>query len=99
MQYEQVMTKQKASESTWAALRRLWKQERLTGFYRGYLPGLIGISHGTIQFMLYEQMANYYNRWYLDRPDYTKLVCLFFYLNKSMKLVVFLLIFTLAGGA
>ena len=28
----------------------------LRGLYRGLLPGFVGVSHGAVQFMVYEEM-------------------------------------------
>lgn len=42
------------------ALSRISKDEGLRGLYRGLIPGLIGVSHGAIQFMVYEQFKNIY---------------------------------------
>lgn len=66
------------SETTWSTLVNLWRFEGLRGLYRGFLPGLFGVSHGAIQFMLYEEMRNAYNQRYRDRPVNAKLVSLWF---------------------
>lgn len=36
-------------------LMKLYKQEGLRGYYKGFIPGLFGVSHGAIQFMAYEE--------------------------------------------
>ncbi|TGZ75379.1 hypothetical protein CRM22_000407 [Opisthorchis felineus] len=54
--------------STWEALINLWRFEGITGLYKGYLPGLVGVSHGAVQFMLYEKMRNAYNERCRHRP-------------------------------
>ncbi|KAA0197008.1 Mitochondrial folate transporter/carrier, partial [Fasciolopsis buskii] len=64
------------SETTWSTLVNLWRFEGLRGLYRGFLPGLFGVSHGAIQFMLYEEMRNAYNQRYRDRPVNAKLTAL-----------------------
>ncbi|CAH8469514.1 unnamed protein product [Schistosoma turkestanicum] len=48
-------------QSTWHALSNLWTSEGFAGLYRGYVPGLFGVSHGAIQFMFYEHFKNSYN--------------------------------------
>ncbi|XP_029662814.1 mitochondrial folate transporter/carrier [Formica exsecta] len=54
------------------ALKKIYKTEGIRGLYKGLVPGLFGVSHGAIQFMVYEEMKNkYYN--YLDVPIDTKL--------------------------
>ena len=34
------------------------RHDGVGGFYRGLLPSLFGVSHGAVQFMIYEQMKN-----------------------------------------
>ncbi|KAI8977071.1 mitochondrial folate carrier protein Flx1 [Mycotypha africana] len=40
----------------WHGLKTLYVEEGLKGFYRGIIPALFGVSHGAIQFMVYEEM-------------------------------------------
>ncbi|KJE97696.1 folate carrier protein Flx1 [Capsaspora owczarzaki ATCC 30864] len=44
------------------ALGLIWRQEGLAGFYRGILPGLLSVSHGSLQFMAYEEMKKWVTR-------------------------------------
>lgn len=44
------------------ALKKVWKIEGVRGLYRGFVPGMFGVSHGAIQFMTYEEMKTIYNR-------------------------------------
>lgn len=43
------------------ALIKIFKLEGLRGYYKGFLPGLFGVSHGAVQFMVYEESKNFYN--------------------------------------
>ncbi|KAL8923393.1 MAG: hypothetical protein Q9172_003142 [Xanthocarpia lactea] len=39
--------------------QQIYRAEGVRGFYRGLLPSLIGVSHGALQFMAYEQLKRY----------------------------------------
>lgn len=54
------------------ALLKIYKQEGFRGLYRGFIPGMFGVSHGALQFMAYEEMKNNYNQ-YRKLPIDTKL--------------------------
>lgn len=56
------------------ALAEIYRTEGIRGLYRGFVPGMLGVSHGAIQFMTYEEMKNAYNE-YRKLPIDTKLVC------------------------
>lgn len=44
-------------------LVKIYTQDGIRGYYKGFLPGLFGVSHGAIQFMVYEEMKNRYNKY------------------------------------
>ena len=45
-------------------LPKLYRYEGLRGFYKGYFPGLLGVSHGAMQFMFYEELKKFYCNYY-----------------------------------
>jgi solute carrier family 25 folate transporter 32 len=55
------------------ALAKIYRAEGVRGLYKGFVPGMFGVSHGALQFMTYEEMKNYYNQ-YRKLPIDTKLV-------------------------
>ncbi|XP_063220382.1 solute carrier family 25 member 32 [Bacillus rossius redtenbacheri] len=54
------------------ALQKIYTHEGIRGLYKGFVPGIFGVSHGALQFMTYEEMKNRYNQ-YKDLPIDTKL--------------------------
>lgn len=53
-------------------LVKIYRNEGVKGLYRGFVPGMFGVSHGALQFMTYEEMKNKYNE-YRNVPINTKL--------------------------
>jgi len=60
------------------ALKSIYKLEGIRGLYKGFVPGMFGVSHGALQFMTYEEMKNAYNQ-YRKLPIDTKLVAQYNY--------------------
>lgn len=42
-------------------LRLIKKEEGIRGFYRGFVPSLLGVGHGAVQIMFYEEMKKWYS--------------------------------------
>lgn len=53
-------------------LMKIYRTEGFRGLYSGFVPGMLGVSHGALQFMTYEEMKNAYNE-YRKLPIDTKL--------------------------
>jgi solute carrier family 25 folate transporter 32 len=49
-----------AYPSMWAGAVQLYRHEGLIGFYRGLGVGLLGVSHGAVQFAVYEPAKRMY---------------------------------------
>ncbi|KXJ27628.1 mitochondrial folate transporter/carrier [Exaiptasia diaphana] len=54
------------------AFLKIWRYEGISGLYKGYLPGVIGVSHGALQFMAYEELKKRRSR-YFNQPVNQKL--------------------------
>lgn len=51
---------------------KIYKADGVKGYYKGILPGIFGVSHGAVQFMVYEEMKKDYCQYY-SQPLTTKL--------------------------
>ena len=51
-----------ARPSLLCSLSALWREEGVRGLYRGFLPALFGVSHGAVQFMVYEETKKAWRR-------------------------------------
>uniref|UniRef100_A0A0X3PTF1 Mitochondrial folate transporter/carrier n=1 Tax=Schistocephalus solidus TaxID=70667 RepID=A0A0X3PTF1_SCHSO len=67
LQYETLGKPRVPPLTTWGNLVLIWRLEGMKGMYRGMVPGVIGVSNGAIQFLLYEEMRNFYNGTYFQR--------------------------------
>jgi len=45
-----------AYKGVFDAVRRMVRQEGWWSFYRGMVPAMLGVTHGAIQFMIYEEL-------------------------------------------
>lgn len=54
------------------ALHKIYSVEGIRGLYKGFVPGMFGVSHGAVQFMVYEEMKSHYTQYY-DLPLDSKL--------------------------
>lgn len=50
-------------------LAKVYRYEGVGGLYKGFVPGMFGVSHGALQFMAYEEMKKLYIRHYNLCPD------------------------------
>lgn len=68
LQYGTASELQLASEKHYLgmndAFRKVYRYEGLAGFYKGFAPGILGVSHGAIQFMAYEDLKERYIQHY-----------------------------------
>ena len=55
------------------AFQSLWREGGFLALYKGFIPACMAISHGAIQFMIYEEFKNQYHM-FRNQPITTKLV-------------------------
>lgn len=74
LQYDGMPVKNSQSKygGMFDGLVKIYRNEGVKGLYRGFVPGMFGVSHGALQFMTYEEMKNKYNE-YRNVPINTKL--------------------------
>jgi len=51
------------------AFSKIVQHEGLSGLYKGFVPGLCGVIHGAIQFMVYEDLKCHYNNYHRKAID------------------------------
>ena len=57
------------------ALVKTYQYEGIRGLYRGFVPGVLGVSHSAVQFMVYGQMKTAYNK-HFQLPADSQMVCI-----------------------
>lgn len=50
-------------------LSKIWRGEGIRGLYRGYLAGVIGVSHGVVQIVSYDRLKSIYRQCYVATGD------------------------------
>lgn len=53
-------------------LAKIYRTDGLRGYYKGFIPGVFGVSHGAVQFMVYEEFKKLHSYFY-NQPISTKL--------------------------
>jgi len=55
-----MQTQRRGAEGSYRGLFQgiavLWREEGIIGFYKGWIPALLGVPHGAVQFMAYEEL-------------------------------------------
>ncbi|CAF0762777.1 unnamed protein product [Adineta steineri] len=63
-------------------IRKIYKLEGMKAFYKGLTPGIFGTIHGTIQFVSYEQMKDFYVKTFHTTQFSTPIILMFSALSK-----------------
>lgn len=70
LQYTDPSSSQRKADPTMLnAFKNIYRNEGIRGLYRGFVPGLFGVSHGAIQFVAYEEMKHYFVELYQLEPN------------------------------
>jgi len=57
-----IVASQNRYKGMFDCMTKIYKVEGIKGLYRGFIPGLFGVSHGSLQFMAYEELKKMYNK-------------------------------------
>jgi len=63
-------------------IRQIYRLEGMKAFYKGLIPGIFGTIHGTIQFVSYEQMKDFYVKTFHTTQFSTPIILTFSALSK-----------------
>lgn len=63
-------------------IRKIYRSEGIKAFYKGLIPGIFGTIHGTIQFVSYEQMKDFYVKTFHTTQFSTPMILTFSALSK-----------------
>ena len=69
-------------KNTLECIRRIYRHEGIKAFYKGLIPGIFGTIHGTIQFVSYEQMKDFYVKTFHTTQFSTPVILTFSALSK-----------------
>jgi solute carrier family 25 folate transporter 32 len=69
-------------KNTFDCIRKIYKFEGMKAFYKGLIPGIFGTIHGTIQFVSYEQMKDFYAKTFHTTQFSTTMILTFSALSK-----------------
>lgn len=69
-------------KNTFDCIRRIYQHEGIRAFYKGLIPGIFGTIHGTIQFVSYEQMKDFYVKTFHSTQFSTPIILTFSALSK-----------------
>lgn len=68
-----ILPENKRYSGTWDAFKKVYKYEGISGLYRGFIPGLLGVSHGAVQLVVYEELKKHYLTKLKKKPKDEKL--------------------------
>ncbi|CAF1139805.1 unnamed protein product [Rotaria sordida] len=63
-------------------IKKMYKFEGIKGFYKGLVPGIFGTIHGTVQFVSYEHMKDFYIKTFHTTDFSTPIILTFSALSK-----------------
>jgi solute carrier family 25 folate transporter 32 len=83
LQYAQAQTRTNIYyKNTFDCIKKIYRLEGMKAFYKGLVPGIFGTIHGTIQFVSYEQMKDFYGKTFYTTQFSTPIILTFSALSK-----------------